>query len=109
MIANKLQPGDEIRVVAPSRSQAIIWENTHHHAMDFWMKSGFNLTFSKNCRELDQYQSSSITSRLEDLHEAFRDPNVKMIITSVGGFNANQLLAYVFFRSSRWERYSFQN
>ncbi len=33
MIAIKLQPGDEIRVVAPSRSQAIIWEKTHHHAM----------------------------------------------------------------------------
>lgn len=95
MIANKLQPGDEIRVVAPSRSQAIIWENTHHHAMDFWKNSGFNLTFSKNCCELDQYQSSSVASRVEDLHEAFRDPNVKMIITSVGGFNANQLLPYL--------------
>ena len=95
MIANKLQPGDEIRVVAPSRSQAIIWEKTHHHAMNFWKNSGFNLTFSKNCRELDRYQSSSIASRVEDLHEAFRDPNVKMIISSVGGFNANQLLPYL--------------
>ena len=46
MIANKLKPGDEIRVVAPSRSQAIIWEQAHHHAMDFWNNSGFNLTFS---------------------------------------------------------------
>ena len=95
MIANKLKPGDEIRVVAPSRSQAIIWEQAHHHAMDFWNNSGFNLTFSKNCRELDKYQSSSIASRVEDLHEAFRDPNVKMIITSLGGFNANQLLPYL--------------
>ena len=95
MIANKLKPGDEIRVVAPSRSQAIIWEHAHHHAMDFWINSGFNLTFSKNCRELDKYQSSSIASRVEDLHEAFRDPNVKMIITSIGGFNANQLLPYL--------------
>ncbi len=95
MIANKLQLGDEIRVVAPSRSQAIIWENTHHHAMNFWKNSGFKLTFAKNCRELDRYQSSSVVSRVEDLHEAFRDPNVKMIITSVGGFNANQLLPYL--------------
>lgn len=95
MIANKLKLGDEIRVVAPSRSQAIIWEYAHHHAMHFWKNSGFNLTFSKNCRELDKYQSSSITSRVEDLHEAFQDPNVKMIITSVGGFNANQLLPYL--------------
>ena len=64
MIANKLKPGDEIRVVAPSRSQAIIWEHVHHHAVDFWMNSGYKLTFSKNCRELDKYQSSSIASRL---------------------------------------------
>lgn len=95
MIADKLKPGDEIRVVAPSRSQAIIWERAHHHAMDFWRNSGFNLTFSKNCRELDKYQSSSIASRVEDLHEAFRDPNVKMIISGVGGFNANQLLPHL--------------
>ena len=60
MIANKLKPGDEIRVVAPSRSQAIIWEHAHHNAMDFWKNSGYKLTFSKNCRELDKYQSSSI-------------------------------------------------
>lgn len=95
MIASKLKPGDEIRVVAPSRSQAIIWEHAHHHAMGFWMNLGYKLTFSKNCRELDKYQSSSIASRVEDLHEAFRDPCVKMIITSVGGFNANQLLPYL--------------
>lgn len=93
MIANKLKPGDEIRVVAPSRSQAIIWEHAHHNAMDFWKNSGYKLTFSKNCRELDKYQPSSIASRVEDLHNAFADPNVKMIITSVGGFNANQLLS----------------
>lgn len=95
MIANKLKPGDEIRVVAPSRSQAVIWKRVHRHAMCFWKNSGFNLTFSKNCCELDKYQSSSIASRIEDLHMAFQDPNVKMIITSVGGFNANQLLPYL--------------
>ncbi|MBO5109243.1 MAG: LD-carboxypeptidase [Clostridia bacterium] len=95
MIAKKLKPGDEIRVVAPSRSQAVVWERAHHHAMQFWQDSGFILTFSKNCRELDQYQSSSIASRVEDLHEAFQDSNVKMIITSIGGFNANQLLPHL--------------
>lgn len=95
MIASKLKPGDEVRVVAPSRSQAIIKEHVHHHAMNFWNDSGYKLTFSKNCRELDKYDSSSISSRIEDLHDAFQAPNVKMIITCVGGFNANQLLPYL--------------
>lgn len=97
MIPSKLKPGDEVRVIAPSRSQAIVWQDAHHHAIDFWQNEGFNLTYSKNCRELDQYHSSSIASRVEDLHEAFLDPNVKMVITSLGGFNSNQLLRHLDF------------
>lgn len=95
MIAEKLRPGDEIRVIAPSRSQAVIWANVHEKAMKFWEKSSFHLTFSRNCRELDSYHSSSVASRAEDLHEAFSDPHVKMIITAIGGFNANQLLSHL--------------
>lgn len=36
--------------------------------------------------------SSSVSSRLEDLHEAFRDQEVAGIIAVIGGYNANQLL-----------------
>ena len=97
MLANKLTRGDEIRIVAPSMSQAEVWQNTHNHAIDFWKNEGFNLTYSKNCRELDKYHSSSLESRIEDLHEAFLDTNVKMIISCLGGFNSNQLLRHLNF------------
>jgi len=95
MIADKLKPGDEIRVVAPSRSLAIVWQKAYDGALDFFEEQGFRLTFSKNAREVNKFQSSSIASRVHDLHEAFADPNVKMIITSLGGFNANQLLPHL--------------
>jgi muramoyltetrapeptide carboxypeptidase len=36
--------------------------------------------------------SSRINSRVEDIHEAFLDTNVKAIITCIGGFNSNQIL-----------------
>lgn len=95
MIASKLKSGDEIRVIAPSRNLTEVWPAVHHHAVDFLNKKGFTLTFSKNSREIDKYHSSSIVSRVEDIHEAFCDPNVKMIISCIGGFNANQLLRYL--------------
>ena len=95
MIANKLKPGDEVRVIAPSRNLTEVRQDVHHHAVDFWKQEGFQLTFSKNCRETDPYHSSSIASRVEDLHEAFLDPNVKMVITCLGGFNANQILRHL--------------
>lgn len=33
--------------------------------------------------------------RIKDLHEAFLDNNVKMILTAIGGYNSNQLLRYI--------------
>jgi len=95
MFAKKLKPGDEIRVIAPSRNLTEVRQDVHHHAIDFWEKEGFHLTFSKNCREVNQYHSSSVASRVEDIHEAFCDPGVKMILSCLGGFNANQLLRYL--------------
>ncbi len=97
MLAEKLKTGDEIRVIAPSRNLTIIYPKAHKYAVDFWQKEGFNLIFSKNCRENGKFDSSSIKSRVDDIHEAFSDPNVKMIITCVGGFNSNQLLPYLDF------------
>lgn len=95
MIASKLKLGDEVRVIAPSRNLTEVRQDVHHHAVDFWSKEGFELTFSKNCREVGKFHSSSIASRVEDIHEAFCDPNVKMIITCLGGFNVNQLLRHL--------------
>ena len=95
MIANKLKRGDEVRVIAPSRNLTEVRQDVHHHAVDFWTREGFNLTFSPNSREVGKFHSSSIGSRVEDIHEAFRDPNVKMVITCLGGFNSNQLLRHL--------------
>lgn len=97
MIPNKMKIGDELRIIAPSSSLSTVWNNAHQRAVDFFENAGFHLTFSAHCRELDKYHSSSIASRVADIHEAFLDPNVKMIITCRGGFNANQLLRHLNF------------
>ena len=95
MIPSKLNPGDEVRVIAPSRNLTEVRQDVHHHAVNFWKQEGFQLTFSNNCCETDKFHSSSIESRVADIHEAFCDPNVKMVITCLGGFNANQLLRHL--------------
>jgi len=56
---------------------------------------GFKLTFGKNVELCDSFTSSSIEARIEDLHEAFADKNVKAIFTVIGGFNSNQLLSHI--------------
>jgi muramoyltetrapeptide carboxypeptidase LdcA involved in peptidoglycan recycling len=56
---------------------------------------GLKISYSKNAEEIDEFDSSSIESRVADLHEAFRDKNVKGILTAIGGFNVNQILKYL--------------
>lgn len=89
---NKLKPGDEIRVVAPAISLSMIGDETRRIAIDNFNKLGLKVTYSKHCEESDQFVSSSIESRISDLHNAFSDENVKGIFTVIGGHNCNQLL-----------------
>lgn len=95
MIANKLNIGDEIRVIAPSRSLSVVRQDVFDKALKFLSNKGFVISFSKNSREIDETNSSSIESRVEDLHNAFLDKNVKAILTCIGGFNVNQILDYI--------------
>lgn len=95
MRAEKLKPGDELRIISPSRSLSLIAAEQRKIAKDQLQKLGFRISFSTNSFETDDFFSSSIDSRIEDLHEAFLDPNVKGILTTIGGFNSNQLLRYI--------------
>lgn len=97
IIPNKLQKGDEIRVIAPSRNMSILNDETINIAKTTLENMGFKVTFGKNVykTEYEEYLCSSINDRVEDLHEAFKDKNVKAILTVIGGFNVNQILDYI--------------
>ena len=95
MIPQKLKEGDEIRVISPARSLAIISQETREIALRRLREMGFKISFSKYAEECDEFKSSSIEHRIEDIHEAFKDKKVKGILTAIGGFNSNQLLKYL--------------
>lgn len=95
MISNKLKSGDEVRVIAPSRSIKIINAETHEIATKRLTDLGLKVTFGKNVDLCDDFTSSPIEARIEDLNEAFADKNVKAILTVIGGFNSNQLLTHI--------------
>lgn len=95
MIPYKLKKGDEIRVIAPSRSLSILSEEIIFGAVQRLEKQGYVVSLSTNCKEIDEVNSSSVASRVSDLHEAFLDVKVKAILTAIGGFNVNQILCQI--------------
>lgn len=95
LIPTKLQNGDTVRVIAPARSLSILSQETKDIANKRFEELGLHLTFGKHIEEIDDFTSSSIESRIEDLHNAFLDKTIKAVITVIGGFNSNQLLRYI--------------
>lgn len=91
----KLKVGDEIRIVAPSRSLPFISKENLELANQRLAEMGLKLSFGKNVEEIDEFDSSSVASRVEDLHEAFLDAHIKAIFVVIGGYNCNQLLKYL--------------
>lgn len=92
---DRLKTGDEVRVIAPAMSYSIFSEELKTIANKRFEDLGLKLTFGKHINEKNDFTSSSIESRIEDLHDAFRDKNVKAIFTAIGGSNSNQLLKYI--------------
>ena len=88
-----LSKGAHVRVVAPSSSGLSIGENNlRETAALFEKRTGLQVTFAKHVFTAVRLGSASVTNRLADLHEAFKDSSVDAIITVTGGFNANELL-----------------
>ncbi len=93
----KLNPGDEVRIVAPSRGLKIIGADSRKIATERFAEWGLNVTYGRHTTD-DNWNAmgtSSVEDRVEDIMEAFADKNVKAIFTVIGGYNSNQLLPYL--------------
>ncbi|MDD4353923.1 MAG: LD-carboxypeptidase, partial [Candidatus Nanoarchaeia archaeon] len=95
MIAPKLKQGDTVRIISPSHSIRTIEDDSIKLAIKNLEKLGLKVSFSNNCFEINEFESSSIKSRADDINEAFADKTVKAILCARGGFNSNQLLPYI--------------
>jgi len=88
----KLKYGAHIRVIAPARSMALISGERRTLAIGKLAELGLEVSFGKNIEIRDEFLSSPVSARLDDLHDAFADTTVDGILTVIGGYNSNQLL-----------------
>ncbi len=91
----KLKSGDTIRVIAPARSINIISEANIQHATTTLESIGLKVTFGKNVRNESHLGTASIQDRIDDIHDAFTDKNIRGILTVIGGYSSNQLLPHL--------------
>ena len=94
----RLKKGDHIRVVSPSSSIESIGGFEANVAAKKKLEAlGFRLSFSEHYFENDIFDSAPIASRVADLEAAFANETIDAILTTIGGFNCNELLPYLDF------------
>lgn len=92
----KLLPGDEIRIVTPSSSWARVGGfEANLKAKEKLEAMGLKVTFGQYIETSDLQYSLPIADRVDDIHQAFADKNVKAILSLIGGFTSNELLPYL--------------
>lgn len=94
----KLRAGSTLRVVAPSCSMStlsFVTKGFLKKAEKCFAEWGITVSYGKHVMEKDVLETSSIASRVKDLHDAFKNPSVHLIHCIRGGFSSNQLLEYL--------------
>lgn len=99
LVPPRLKSGDTVCVIAPSLSLSYYMVKAiQNEAVKNLHNLGLKVTYGRNARNKDIFQSSSIKERVSDFHEALRDSSVKLILAAIGGYNSNQLLEAIDYR-----------
>lgn len=91
MIPAKLKRGDEIRIIAPSDSASIISKERIEFAKSRLEDLGFLITFGRHVFA----ENPSYKDKASDINDAFRDKNVKGILSMIGGNSSYNILPYI--------------
>ncbi len=96
-----LKPGDTIGFFSPS-SAATAWAPQRFaRARAFLEAQGFRLKAGSLTGQQDHWRSGSIATRAAELNALIRDPEVRCIMSVIGGSNSNSLLPYLDFQARK--------
>ena len=91
----KLQIGDSIGIFSPSSPITYLTPKRFKRAKKYLQEKGFNIIEGNLTEKNDFYRSGSIKARVDELNELIRNPEIKCIMSTIGGMNSNSLLPYI--------------
>ncbi|MCB2359705.1 S66 peptidase family protein [Clostridium estertheticum] len=91
----KLKSGDSIGIFSPSAPITYSCPDRFDKAKKYLQSKGFELIEGSLTGKYDFYRSGSIMQRAEELNSLIRNPEVKCIMSTIGGMNSNSILPYI--------------
>jgi muramoyltetrapeptide carboxypeptidase len=91
----KLKLGDSIGIFSPSSPITCTCPIRFARAKEYLRNKGFKIVEGNLTGKYDFYRSGSIMERAEELNALIRNPEIKCIMSTVGGMNSNSILPYI--------------
>lgn len=91
----KLKIGDSIGIFSPSTPITYICTRRFERSKKFLQDKGFKIIEGSLTGKNDFYRSGSIKERAEELNELIRNPEIKCIMSTIGGMNSNSIVPYI--------------
>ncbi|GMQ63563.1 S66 family peptidase [Vallitalea maricola] len=92
---NRIKEGDAIGIFSPSKPITSTCNKRYSRAKSFLESKGFRIIEGKLTGKNDFYRSGSIIERAEELNELIRNPEVRCIMSTIGGMNSNSIIPYI--------------
>lgn len=84
-----------IGIYTPSSPATVTAKIRFERAKEFLQQKGFHIVEGKLTGKQDGYRSGSPKERAAELNELLRDPNIDMIMSTIGGTNSNSMLPFI--------------
>jgi muramoyltetrapeptide carboxypeptidase LdcA involved in peptidoglycan recycling len=93
----RVRPGDRVAVVSPSFGAVGRWPHRVERATAYLASLGLNVKQMPNAARDEGWASAPPEARASDLHAAFVDDEVAVVLASIGGNHSNQVLPHLDF------------
>lgn len=88
----RVRPGDTVAVVSPSFGAVGGFPHRVERARDYIESLGLKVRLMPNAAGVDGWVSAPAEARAEDIHQAFLDEEVAVVLAGIGGNHSTQVL-----------------
>jgi len=91
----RLKVGDSIGIFSPSSPITYSCPRRFERAKKYLQDRGFKIIEGNLTGKHDFYRSGNIKQRADELNDLIRNPEIKCIMSTIGGMNSNSILPYL--------------
>jgi len=99
--ALRLSSGDHVGIISPSWGGASLFPHRVEQGIGQIERLGFRVKLGRHALHSRGFVSDSPENRASDLHDMFRDPDVRLILAAIGGDHSCHLLPLLDFELIR--------